>query len=56
MTYKGRPQVVKAKIGKKFNGMVGKAGRFASVEQVFLQNGRPKRTVGNRAALYIVKK
>lgn len=55
MTYAGKPKVVKARIGKKFNQEVGQPGRFANVEQVFLPNGNPKRTVGNRAALYRIK-
>lgn len=52
MTYAGKPRVVKARIGKTFAKEVGLPGRFESVEQVVLANGKPKRTVGNRAALY----
>ena len=53
MTYAGKPRVVKARIGKTFAKEVGlPGGRFGTVEQVLLANGKPKRTVGNRAALY----
>lgn len=54
MTYAGKPKVVKARIGKTFAKEVGKPGRFSKVEQIVLPNGNPKRTVGNRAALYLV--
>ena len=50
MTYAGRPKVIKACIGKAFAGQIG-IGRFENVEQV-IQNGKPKRTVANRAAIY----
>lgn len=52
MTYAGKPKVVKARIGKTFAKEIGIPGRFEKVEQVLLQNGKPKRTVGNRAAIY----
>lgn len=52
MTYAGKPKVVKARIGKKFAREIGLPGRFQKVEQVLLQNGKPKRTSGNRAAIY----
>lgn len=52
MTYAGKPRVVKARIGKTFAKEIGLPGRFEKVEQVRLKNGKPKRTVGNRAALY----
>ncbi|MCM2137901.1 hypothetical protein [Vagococcus fluvialis] len=52
MTYAGRPKIVKARIGKTFAKEIGLQGRFANVEQVFLANGNPKKTVGNRAAIY----
>ncbi len=54
MTYAGKPKVVKARIGKKFAKEIGTPGRFEKVEQVLLANGKPKRTVGNRAAIYSI--
>lgn len=54
MIYAGKPKVVKARIGKKFAQEIGKPGRFEDVRQVFLPNGKLKRTVKNRAALYCV--
>lgn len=53
MVYAGKPQILKAKLGKKFAGMIG-TNDFANVEQVKI-NGKPKRTVGNRAAIYKIK-
>jgi hypothetical protein len=55
MTYTGKPKIVKARIGKTFAKKVGVALPFLKVEQVLLNNGKPKRSVGNRAALYIVR-
>ncbi|MDI9486291.1 MAG: hypothetical protein QM214_00010 [Bacillota bacterium] len=55
MTYSGKPKIVKARIGRAFAKKVGVDPSFKNVEQVFLHNGKPKRSVGNRAALYIVK-
>lgn len=55
MTYSGKPKVVKARIGKKFAKEIGFMERFTNVEQVLLKNGKPKRTVGNRAAIYRIK-
>ena len=55
MTYTGKPKIVKARIGKTFAKKVGVAFPFLKVEQVLLNNGNPKRSVGNRAALYIVR-
>ena len=52
MTYAGRPKVVKARIGRAFAKRTGRGERFEKVEQVLLKNGNPKRTVGNRAAIY----
>ena len=52
MSYAGKPKVVKARIGKMFAKEVGTPGRFENIEQVLLLNGKPKRTVGNRAAIY----
>ncbi len=52
MTYAGKPKVVKARIGKTFAKEIGLPGRFVNVEQVLLPSGKPKRTVGNRAAVY----
>ena len=54
MTYKGRPKIVKARIGRTFAKKVG-FEPFLKVKQVFLNNGKPKRSTGNRAALYIVR-
>lgn len=50
MVYAGKPRILKATLGKKFAGMLG-TGDFTNVEQVLI-NGKPKRTVGNRAAIY----
>ena len=55
MTYTGKPKIVKARIGKTFAKKVGVKPPFLKVEQVLLNNGKPKRSVGNRAALYIVR-
>lgn len=55
MTYNGRPKIVKARIGRTFAKKVGVVLPFLNVEQVFLNNGKPKRSIGNRAALYIVR-
>lgn len=55
MTYTGKPKIVKARIGKTFAKKVGVEPPFLKVEQVLLNNGKPKRSVGNRAALYIVR-
>jgi hypothetical protein len=55
MTYTGKPKIVKARIGKIFAKKVGVEPPFLKVEQVLLNNGKPKRSVGNRAALYIVR-
>ena len=52
MSYAGKPKSLKARIGKTFAKEVGRPGRFSQVEQVLLSNGTPKRTVGNRAAVY----
>ena len=50
MSYAGKPSILKANLGKKFAGMIG-SGDFANVEQVRI-NGKLKRTVANRAAIY----
>lgn len=55
MTYTGKPKIVKARIGRTFAKKVKKEDPFKKVEQVFLNNGKPKRSVGNRAALYIAR-
>lgn len=39
-------------VGKTFAKEIGVPGRFEKVEQVLLANGKPKRTVGNRVAIY----
>lgn len=55
MVYAGKPSIIKAQIGKEFNNRyVGLVDPFINVKQVKLENGKPKRTVGNRAAIYIV--
>ena len=54
MIYAGKPHILKARLGKCFAKLVG-TGDFANVEQVMLSNGKPKRTVGNRAAIYRIK-
>ena len=55
MTYTGKPKIVKARIGKAFAKKVGVEPPFLNVKQVLLNNGKPKRSVGNRAAVYIVR-
>lgn len=50
MVYAGKPRILKATLGKKFAKRLGK-DEFVNVEQVLI-NGKPKRTVGNRAAIY----
>lgn len=54
MVCSGKPNPLRARIGKVFAKKVGEG--FFNVEQVFLPNGRPKRTTGNRAAVYINKR
>ena len=54
MIYAGKPHILKARLGKCFAKLVG-TGDFSNVEQVMLSNGKPKRTVGNRAAMYRIK-
>lgn len=49
----GKPSAVKAQLGKEFNSKVGKR-QFASVEQIFI-NRKPKLTVSNRAAMYLIR-
>ena len=41
-----------ARLGKKFAGLIG-TGDFKNVKQVKI-NGKLKRTVGNRAAIYTI--
>ena len=55
MTYTGKPKIVKARIGKAFAKKVGVESPFLEVKQALLNNGKPKRSVGNRAALYFVR-
>lgn len=56
MVYAGKPNIIKAQIGKEFNNKyVGLVEPFITVKQVRLENGKPKRTVGNRAAIYVVE-
>ena len=52
MVYAGKPSAIKAQIGKEFNRMVGEKP-FEKVEQIF-ENGKPKLTISNRAAMYRV--
>ena len=55
MVYEGKPSSLKAQIGKDFNNKyVGKIEPFINVMQVRLPNGKPKLTVSNRAAIYVV--
>jgi len=52
MTCGGRPAATKALLGRVIAKAVH-AGQFpVKVEQVYLKNGAPKRSTGNRAALY----
>lgn len=56
MVYSGKPSVIKAQIGKEFNSKyVGRIEPFSHIEQVFLANGKPKKTVSNRAAVYAIR-
>ena len=52
MVYAGKPHILKAQLGKKFATQVGQ-GDFANVIQV-MNGKKPKRSVGNRAALYMI--
>jgi len=54
-TYTGKPKIVKARIGKAFARKVGVEPPFLKVKQALLNNGKPKRSLGNRAALYSVR-
>lgn len=55
MVYDGKPSAIKAQIGKEFNNKyVGRVEPFVQVEQVRLPNGKPKKTIKNRAAVYAV--
>ena len=54
-TYTGKPKILKARIGKAFARKVGVEPPFLKVKQALLNNGKPKRSVGNRAALYSVR-
>ena len=51
MIYAGKPRILKARLGKTFAKLIG-TGNYKYVKQVMLANGKPKRTVGNRAAIY----
>ncbi len=51
MIYAGKPRILKARLGKTFAKHIG-TGNYKYVKQVMLANGKPKRTVGNRAAIY----
>lgn len=53
MVYAGKPLILKAKLGRKFAKIVG-SGDFTNVVPVYV-NGKIKRTVGNRAAIYKIK-
>lgn len=53
MVYAGKPRILKATLGKRFSNMLG-SGDFVNVEQVLI-NGKPKKTVGNRAAIYSIR-
>lgn len=55
MVYFGKPSIIKAQIGKEFNRKyVRHIEPFIHIRQVFLPNGKPKKTVGNRAAIYVI--
>lgn len=55
MTANGKPNPLRMRIGKAFNKQTV-SGRFkGSIEQVFLANGKPKRTNENRAALFVIR-
>ena len=51
MVYAGKPYVLRARIGKKFAKMAG-GSDFPNIKQVFV-DGKPKRTVETRAAVYV---
>ncbi|WP_170158427.1 hypothetical protein [Aquisalibacillus elongatus] len=55
MVYSGKPSAIKAQIGKEFNNnYVGRVKPFVNVKQVRLPNGKPKKTIKNRAAIYAI--
>lgn len=55
MVYSGKPSAIKAQIGKEFNkNYVGRVEPFIHVHQVMLPNGKPKKTIKNRAAVYVI--
>lgn len=54
MIYAGKPRILKARLGRVFAKHVASDNEFKYVEQVMLKNGNPKRSIGNRAALYRV--
>ena len=51
MVQEGKPNPLRARIGRHFADMVGKEGSFRDVEQIMI-DGKPKRTVVTRSALY----
>ncbi len=51
----GKPSAIKAQIGKKFNNKLVGVTPYASVHQVKINN-KPKLTVFNRAAIYVICK
>ncbi|WP_424474908.1 hypothetical protein [Oceanobacillus kimchii] len=57
MVYSGKPSAIKAQIGKEFNNKyVGRVEPFVNVRQVRLPNGKPKKTINNRAAIYAISR
>ncbi|MBM7603049.1 hypothetical protein JOC75_001019 [Metabacillus crassostreae] len=55
MVYSGKPSAIKAQIGREFNNnYVGRVKPFVNVKQVMLPNGKPKKTIKNRAAIYAI--
>lgn len=50
MVFAGKPSSFKARLGKLFASKMNN-GEF-KVEQVFLPNGKPKKTTDNRASIY----
>src|SRR5690554_3941305 len=55
MVYSGKPRSVKAQIGRKFNNKLVGVEPFSDVHQVRINN-KPKLTVSNRAAIYVISK
>lgn len=57
MVYSGKPSTTRGRISKVFiNEYIDKIEPFKNIQQVKLANGNAKKSVGNRASLYEMKK